>query len=78
MDKNFDPKSMQDAMKMAKSDAAQQLLALLKAQNSEALNAAMENAASGNFSKVKENLSSMLTSPQVQALLEQIRGQNHG
>ncbi len=78
MDKNFDPKSVQDAMKIATSDAGQQLLALLKAQNGDALNAAMENAASGDYAKVKENLSTMLTSPQVQALLEQLRGHSNG
>ena len=78
MDKNFDPKSMQDAMKIVNSDAGRQLLALLKAQNGDALSAAMENAASGDYAKVKENLSAMLTSPQVQALLEQLRGHGNG
>lgn len=76
MEKNFDPKSMQDAMRIANSDAAQRLLATLQAQNPDALNTAMQNAASGDYSKVRESLSAMLASPQVQALLEQLKGQS--
>lgn len=78
MDKKSNPISMQDAIKMANSDAGQQLLTLLKAQNSDALNAAMTDAASGDYSKAKEHLSAMLSSPQVQALLEQLRRNGNG
>lgn len=78
MDKNSNPMSMQDAMKMANSDAGQQLLALLKAQNGDALDAAMSNAASGDYNKAKEHLSAMLSSPQVRALLEQLRRNGNG
>ena len=76
MEKNFDPKSMQDAMRIANSEAGQRLLATLQAQNADALNTAMQNAASGDYSKVRDSLSAMLASPQVQALLEQLKGQN--
>lgn len=78
MDKNSNPMSMKDAMKMANSETGQQLLALLKSQNSDALDAAMANAANGDYSKVKDNLSAMLASPQVQALLEQLRRNGNG
>lgn len=78
MDKNSNPLSMKDAMKMANSEAGQQLLALLRSQNSDALDAAITNAASGDYSKIKDNLSTMLTSPQVQALLEQLRRNSNG
>lgn len=78
MDKKFDPSSMQNAMKLANSEAGQQLLALLRSQNSDALDAAMNSAANGDYSKVKENLSAMLSSPQVQALMEQLRRNSDG
>lgn len=78
MDKNSNPMSMQDAMKMATSETGQQLLALLKAQNSDALDAAMTSAAKGDYSKAKDSLSALLTSPQVQALLEQLRRNGNG
>lgn len=74
MDKN----SLQEAMKLANSDAGQQLLALLRSQNSDALDAAMNNAASGDYSKAKEHLTEMLSSPQVRALLEQLRRNSNG
>lgn len=78
MNKNFDPSTMQEAMKLANSRAGQQLLAHLQSNNSEALNAAMSGAADGDYSKVKQELSSMLSSPQVQALLEQLRRDSNG
>ena len=78
MDQNFDQSSIQTAMKLANSDAGRQLLALLRSQNSDALNAAMTSAAGGDYNKVKENLSEMLASEQVQALLQQLRGNGHG
>ena len=78
MDKNFDHISMRNAIKMANSEAGQQLLELLRSQNGDALNAAMTNAASGDYSKIKEDLSAMLSSPQVQALMEQLRRNGDG
>lgn len=78
MDNNFNPQSIQDAMKMADSAAGQQLLNLLRAQDEQALNAAMESAAKGDYSKIRDNLSAMLSSPQVQALMEQLRGNGNG
>lgn len=77
MQKNSDNFSMQDAMRLAQSEAGQQLFALLKSQNSDAVNQAMEQAASGDYSQVKKTLSSLLSSPQVRAMLEQMGRQEH-
>ena len=78
MDQIFHEQSMKDAIKMANSDAGQQLFSLLKEQNAEALDAAMKDASNGDYSKVREDLSRMLASPQVQALIEQLRRDGNG
>ena len=78
MDEKFNNLSIQQAMQLANSEAGQQLLALLRSQNSQALNAAMEDAAGGDYDKVKDRLSTMVQSPQVQALMEQLRRNGNG
>lgn len=78
MDEKFNNLSIQQAMQLANSEAGQQLLALLRSQNSQALNAAMEDAAGGDYGKVKDRLSAMVQSPQVQALMEQLRRNGNG
>ena len=70
MQKNSDNFSMQDALRMAQSDAGQQLFALLKAQNGDTLNRAMDQAAAGDYTQARQT--------QVQAMLEQMRRQNNG
>jgi hypothetical protein len=77
MQKNSDNFSMQDALRLAQSDKGQQLFAMLKAQNGDAMNKAMEQAATGNYDQVKDTLSALLSSPQLRAMLEQLGGQSH-
>ena len=77
MQKNSDNISMQEALRLAKSDAGKQLFAALKAQNGQAMDRAMAQATAGDYSQVKETLSSLLTSPEIKAMLEQIGGQSH-
>ena len=77
MHKNSDNFSIQDAMRLAKSDTGQQLFAMLKEQNGGAVDQAMEQAAAGDFDQVKQTLSELLSSPQLRAMLEQIGRQNN-
>ena len=77
MQKNSDNLSMQDALRLAQSEAGQQLFAMLRAQNGEIMDQAMEQAAAGDYSQVKNTLSSLLASPQIKAMLEQLGRQNH-
>jgi hypothetical protein len=77
MQKNSDNFSMQDALRLAQSEKGQQLFAMLKAQNGDAMNKAMEQAATGNYDQVKDTLSALLSSPQLRAMLEQLGGQSH-
>lgn len=77
MQKNSDNLSMQDALRLAKSEAGQQLFAALRAHNAPAIDRAMEQAAAGDYSQLKDTLSSLLASPELKAMLEQIGRPHH-
>lgn len=66
--------SIQEAMRLAGTPAGQQLIRLLRQQNGTDLNAAMANAAKGNYDDARQALSSVLASPEIQALLKQLGG----
>lgn len=72
MNKNSDNFSMQEAMRLAQSEAGQQLFALLREQNSSAIDQAMTMAAAGDYTQAKQALASLMSSPQIRAMLEQI------
>lgn len=63
---------IQEVMRLAKSPAGQQLLALLQQQNSDAMRSAMRSAASGDYDHAKKIIESMLSDPQAQQLLKQL------
>lgn len=77
MQKNSDNFSMQDALRLAQSETGQQLFAMLKAQNGDAVTQAMNQAASGDYDQAKQTLSALLSSPQIRAMLEQLGRQNN-
>ena len=77
MQKNSQNFSMQEALRLANSDAGQRLLAALKQSNDPRVQQAMHHAASGDYQKVKDNLSSILASPEVRKLLAELEGK-HG
>ncbi len=68
--------SMQEAMRLAKSPAGQQLLALLQQKDSPALQAAMDQAATGNYAQAKDTLSALMASPDIKKLLAQMGDEN--
>ncbi len=74
MQKNSQNFSMQEALRLAKSDAGQQLLAILKSADSAQLQQAMQSAAAGDYELVKQTLSSVLSSPEAKALLKELEG----
>lgn len=76
MNENFQNFSVQEAMKLAKSDAGRQLMALLQQQNSKQIQDAMAQAGSGNYVQAKATLSSILENPQARALLNQLGREN--
>ena len=77
MQKNSDNLSIQEALRLAKSEAGQQLFSTLRAQNGSAIDRAMEQAAAGDYSQIKDTLSSLLASPEVRAMLEQMGRQRN-
>lgn len=72
MQKNSQNFSMHDAMRLANSDAGQQLLKLLQQSDSNALQQAADLAAAGDYRKASASLAALLDSPDVQALLKQL------
>lgn len=65
--------SMDDAARLAQSEAAQQLFARLQQQNGDVLQQAMQQASEGNFDAVKQTVSRLLADPQTAALLGKLK-----
>ena len=62
-------------LKIAQSPAGQQLLAMLKSQNTGDLDSIAATAASGNLEDAKKKLGTMLASKDAQELLKQLEKQ---
>lgn len=78
MQKNCEDFSMQDALRMARSPAGQQLLALLHSADAEKLQQITQLAQAGDLASAGASLQSMLSSPQAQQLLKQMGENGHG
>ena len=74
MQKNSPKFSMEDALRLAKSDAGQRLLAILKQSDSNQLQQAMEQANAGNYENAQKALSSLMASQEVKDLLKELGG----
>lgn len=66
--------SMEELMKLANSPAGQQLMAMLKSQDSGKLEQAAAQAKSGDYSQAGQTLSSMLSSPEARRLIKELGG----
>ena len=78
MQKNPNNFSMQEALRLAKSPAGQQLLALLQQSDPAALQKVMEQASSGEYSQIPQMLAPLLASEEAKKLLQQMGGQING
>lgn len=76
MQENSNSFSMQEALRLAKSPAGQQLLALLQQSGGDNLKKAMNQAASGNYDQAKNLISSLLSSSEAQKLISQLEDQS--
>ena len=74
MQKNSQNFSMQEAMRIANSDAGKRLLAIMKQSDSASLQEAMNQASAGNSEVAQKALASFLSSQEVQALLKELGG----
>lgn len=66
--------SMEQAMAFAATPAGKQLLALMQQKGGADLRNAQNLAAAGDMTKAKDALSSLLSDPQIQAILRQMGG----
>lgn len=63
-----------ELMAVAQSPAGRKLLLLLQQTGGESLQQAMEQAARGDFAPAKQQLSSLLDSPEAKKLLQELGG----
>ena len=77
MQKNSEDFSMQEALRLAKSPAGQQLLALLRQSDPGTLQQAVQQASNGDYTQAKASLQDILSSPEARALLRELGG-SHG
>ena len=74
MQKNSENFSIQDAMRLASTPAGQELLSLLRRNDSAQLQQAAQLASAGNYTQAQQLLSGFLRDPEVQQLLFQLGG----
>lgn len=65
---------MSQIMRMAQSPAGKKLIAMLQSNNSDAMQQAMKRAAEGDYSQAKQEIEKILSTPEANRLLEQLRG----
>ena len=63
---------MAEIMRLAKSPAGQQLIAMLQKQNNSKLEEAVSQAKTGDYAQASQTLSAMLSSPEAQKLLKEL------
>ncbi len=76
MEKNngqFSDFSVQQAMKMAQSDAGKQLIALLQQTQGNQLQSAMDKASAGDMAGAKDILQRIMADRQAQELMQKLR-----
>lgn len=69
---------IEEAMKLASSPEGKALLSQLQQQYGQQVQSAIAQAQSGNYEQVKNTLASLMDTPIGKALMEQLRGQEHG
>lgn len=77
MDKKSQDFSIKEAQRLAKTQAGQQLMALLQQKDAGQLQKVMDAANSGNYKEAGTILSALLSSPEAQSLIQQL-GDHHG
>lgn len=75
MEKKTQDFSMEEVMRLAKSPAGQQLIAMLKQGDSSKLQQAVTQAKTGDYTQASQTLNAMLSSPEAQRLLKELGGE---
>jgi len=68
--------SMQEALRLANSPAGRQLFQQLQQRDPAAVQQAIRSAAAGDYAQVQKLLTSLLSDPETQKLLQQLGGQS--
>ena len=74
MQKKSQDFSMEEIMRLAKSPAGQQLIAMLQKQDNGKLEQAVLHAKTGDYAQAGQTLSTMLSSAEAQKLLKELGG----
>lgn len=69
--------SMEEAQRLAQTDAGKKLLNLVQTHNSPQLQIAMQQASNGDYAQLQKALSSLMATPEAQALLRQLENNRH-
>ncbi len=64
--------NLQEALRLAKSPAGQQLIAMLRQKDPETLQQAAKQAGAGNYTQAMESLRDLLSSPEGKQLLKEL------
>ncbi len=72
MQKNSEDFSMQEALRLAKSPAGQQLLAMLRQKDNGQLQQAMNLATEGNYAQASQIINALLSSGEARQLLDEL------
>ena len=74
MEKKNQDFSMEEVMRLAKSPAGQQLMAMLQQKDSGQLQRAVSQAKTGDYAQASRTLKDMLSTPEAQKLLKELGG----
>ena len=74
MEKNSQDFFVQEALRLAKSPAGQQLLTMLRQTDSGQIQQAINQANKGDYQSAQQTLNTLLASSEAQALLQQLGG----
>lgn len=75
---DFHNLDMRQAMRLAQTDTAKQLFAMLQAGNDPHLRSAMQKAAAGDMTQVQGILQQLMENEQTRPLLQQLMGNANG
>ena len=74
MNKKYGDFSADEVMRLAKSPAGQQLIAMLQNADSQKLQQAAAQANAGQYDAAQNTLQALLSDPKVQSLMQQLGG----
>ena len=74
MQKKSQDFSMEEIMRLAKSPAGQQLIAMLQKEDNTKLDQAVLQAKTGDYAQAGQTLSAILSSPEAQKLIKELGG----